>query len=69
MENNNKKRWGRRVKATSIWAVLVTVAYYISVFKGVDMSGWLQYTQYMTYGLGFLVGTLTITDTVLGKRK
>jgi len=64
---NNNKRWGRRLGSTIGWAVLVSAAFYISMFKGVDL-GWFQaYVGYMTLALGFLVGGLTITDVVLKK--
>jgi len=61
----NGKRWGRRLGSTIVWCVLTTVAYYICLFKGVDLSWWTEYTKYMTYALGFLVGGLTITDVIL----
>lgn len=66
-ENNEKKRWGRRLSTTIAWAVLLNAAFYACVFKGIDV-GWFQtYAGYMTLGLGFLVGGLTITDVVLKK--
>jgi len=65
MENNNKKRWGRRMGATIVWTILVSTAFYICLFKGVELSWWLEYAKYHTYALGFIVGTLTITDSVL----
>jgi len=77
MKNNGKKRWGRRLGSTVGWAILVNVAYYICLFKGVnvayyiclfkgtDLSWWTEYTRYMTYALGFLIGGLTITDAIL----
>jgi len=65
MKNNGKKRWGRRLGSTVGWAILVNVAYYICLFKGTDLSWWTEYTRYMTYALGFLIGGLTITDAIL----
>lgn len=65
--NNDKKRWGRRVGSTLVWFVALQVAFYVSLFKGVDPS-WFQYNAgFLTIGLGFLVGGLTITDAVLKK--
>ena len=65
--NNNNKHWGRRLGATIGWGVLITAGFYIAMFKGVEL-GWFQtYTGYMTLALGFLVGGLTITDSILKK--
>jgi len=69
VENGNgKKRWGRRLGSTIAWMILVNIAYYICLFKGVDLSWWAEYTKYMTYALGFLIGGLTITDAILHTR-
>jgi len=68
-ENNEKKRWGRRVGSVIVWGILLTVAYYIVLFKGVDLSWWSEYGKFMTYGLGFLVGGLTATDLVATLKK
>ena len=53
------RRFGRRAKATIVYAVLVTVAYYYTLVKGVDISWFQSYTQYMFGALGFLIGGLT----------
>jgi len=68
-ENNNKKRWGRRLGTTIGWVVLTTIAYYICMFKGLDLDWWLAYAKYTTIALGFLVGGLTITDSVIAQLK
>jgi len=68
MKNNSKKRWGRRLGSTITWAVLVNISYYICLFKGLDLSWWVEYTKFMTYALGFLIGGLTITDAILTAR-
>ena len=68
-ENNNKKRWGRRLGTTVGWVILTTIAYYICMFKGMDLDWWLGYAKYTTIGLGFLVGGLTITDSVIAQLK
>jgi len=66
-ENNDKKRWGRRVGSTVVWFLGTQTAFYVALFKGVDPS-WFQYNAgFLTIGLGFLVGGLTITDAVLKK--
>jgi len=68
-DGNSKKRWGRRLGSTIGWAVLVNISYYVCLLKGMDLSWWVEYTRFMTYALGFLVGGLTITDTVLAVRE
>ena len=66
-ENNSGKRWGRRVGSCIVWLLATQAAFYVSIFKGVDVS-WFQYNAgYLTIGLGFLVGGLTITDAILKK--
>ena len=50
-----------------MWLLATQAAFYVSIFKGVDVS-WFQYNAgYLTIGLGFLVGGLTITDAILKK--
>lgn len=58
-ENNNAKRFGRRAGATMVYATLVTVAYYYTLVKGVDISWFKSYVQYMFGALGFLIGGIT----------
>lgn len=65
--NNDKKRFGRRLGTTIGATILITVAYYICLFQGHDISWFTTYTKYVSYFLGFLVGGLTITDVVLKK--
>jgi len=66
-ENSEKKKWGRRLGCTIAWGVLITVAYYVVLFRGGDLTWFSEYSKYLTFGLGFLVGGLTITDVVLKK--
>ena len=71
MENQidalGKKRWGRRALGGAVWAILLTAAYYVILFKGGDLLWWTEYAKYMTYGLGFIVGGLSLTDIILKK--
>ena len=53
--NDEKKRWGRRLGTTVAWAVLLNAAFYVCVLKGIDISWFQGYAGYMTLGLGFLV--------------
>ncbi len=64
-ETTQEKRfWGRRVTAVAIWVVLVTTAFYIAMFRGLPLDWWVEYAKYNTYALGFLVGGVTITDSI-----
>ena len=63
-ENGNGKRFGRRAACGFTAVALTTVAFYISMFKGVDLSWFAEYTKTMLYILGFVIGGLTITDSV-----
>ena len=63
-ENGSKKRWGRRLGATIGAAILVTVAYYVVLFRGAELMWWVEYAKYTTYFLGFLVGGLSLTDVI-----
>ena len=67
MENNEKKRIGRRAIGGIITIVLVTVAYYITMLSKVDIEWFQIYTgvTLIIYGLG--VGALTWTDLISKK--
>lgn len=61
-ENNEKKRFGRRAGGGIIAASLVTIAFYICLFKGADLT-WLKlYATWVVGIYGFVVGGLTLTD-------
>ena len=57
--NGNGKKFGRRAKATIVYAVLVTVAYYYTLTSGTDLSWFQSYVKYMFGALGFLIGGLS----------
>lgn len=67
--NNEKKRFGRRAACGFTTVALITGAFYVCVFKGVDLSWFVEYSKVMVYVLGFVVGGLTATDIVQGLRK
>jgi len=67
--NNEKKRFGRRAACGFIIVALTTVAFYVCVFRGFDISWFAEYTRTMLFILGFVMGGLTITDTVKEWRK
>jgi len=68
MKNNEKKRWGRRLGSVIGATLLITVAYYIVMFKGLELAWWSEYAKYTAYFLGFLVGALSATD-IINKMK
>ena len=68
-ENNNGKRFGRRAACGFVVVLLTTVAFYVSMFKGIDLSWFTEYAKTNLYILGFVAGTLTITDAIQGWRK
>lgn len=60
--NNEKKKFGRRAGGGIIAASLVTIAFYVCLFKSVDLA-WLKlYTTWIVGIYGFVVGGLTLTD-------
>lgn len=65
-ENNKKKSW-RRLVASLAGTVLVTVAYYYSVEKGIDFEWFAKYSIIIFGFLLLLIPGLTVTD-VLGKK-
>ena len=68
-EGNEKKRWGRRATTAAATIVLSTVAYYICLFKGIDLNWFVEYSKVLLYILGFVAGSLTITDSILAYKK
>ena len=66
MENNNKKRTGRR--AISWWVVvgIITIAFYACMFKfsdaAIGLKWWTAYSAICTLGTLLVNGLLTVTD-------
>lgn len=58
----NGKRWGRRLGATIGAVLLITAAFYITLFRGAEFEWWNAYAKYTLAALGFLVGALSLTD-------
>lgn len=59
---NEKKRFGRRAGGGIVTVTLLTLAFYVCMFKDVDIV-WLQYyTKWIVMVYGFVVGGLTLTD-------
>ena len=67
MENNEKKRIGRRAIGGLITIVLVTAAYYATMLTDASIEWFKVYTgvTLIIYGLG--VGALTWTDLISKK--
>jgi hypothetical protein len=66
--NLNKKRWGRRAVATGVWFVGLNVAFYLCLFRGVELAWWVEYAKYTAFGLVFMVSGLTATDILNNKK-
>ena len=65
----NAKRWGRRLGATIGAVTLITIAYYIAMFKGLDIAWWLEYGKIMAGILIALIGGLSLTDSITATKK
>jgi len=66
-ENNDKKKWGRRLGVFIGVATLVSVAFYVCVFRGPDYLEYFKQYSMIIFGIGAVVTTgLTATD-VWGK--
>ena len=52
----------RRYKLGFLWVVLVTVPYYICMFKGLDIQWWIEYAKQATFWFAIVVGGLSATD-------
>lgn len=64
---NNNKRWGRRLALGIVWFIAITGAFYFCIEKGVDISWFTKYGGFLTLGMGFIDGCLTLTDSILKK--
>ena len=62
MENNEKKRFGRRAGGGIIAASLITIAFYICLFKSADLAWLTFYTKWIVGVYGFVITGLTLTD-------
>ena len=69
MENNEKKRFGRRAWATAIWAVCIMETWHVAVFRSLSLDWFYTIAGYLTLGLGIVTGALTLTDIILKKLK
>jgi len=66
-ENNEKKRFGRRAGGGIITVSLITIAFYICLFKGADIAWLTFYTKWIAGVYGVVVGGLTLTDLLIKK--
>jgi hypothetical protein len=62
--NGERRAWGRRAKIALLAVALITVAYYVCLFTGADLDWFVEYAKVMIYCVGFVAGSLTITDTI-----
>lgn len=61
-------RRNRRARSAWFTIILITIAYYICMFKGVSLDWFAEYAKTMLFILGFITGGLTITDAVMNWR-
>lgn len=54
----------RRAKFTAIAMGLLTAAFYVCLFKGVDIAWFVEYSKVIIFALLFVVSGLTATDTI-----
>ena len=62
---NGRKAMNRRAKFTAVALVLVTVAFYICLFKGADINWFIEYGKYVMLCLLFVVTGITATDAIM----
>lgn len=56
---------GRRATFTFLWFVNLVVGFYICLFKGVDLAWFIELSKWSTYGLGVLIGSVAVTDSIM----
>ncbi len=60
--NNEKKRFGRRAGGGVVAVTLISLAFYVCIFKTVDLEWFKIYTSFIVGILGFVITGLTLTD-------
>jgi len=60
--NNEKKRFGRRAGGGIVAVALISLAFYVCIFKTVDLEWFKIYTSFIVGILGFVITGLTLTD-------
>lgn len=67
-ENNEKKRMGRRYLGWTLFVLLITVAFYVCLSKGIDFLPYFEkYAMVLGASLVVIVPSLTATD-IWGKK-
>ena len=64
MENNEKKRFGRRAGGTAIWGIVLLYIYNLMVFKNLPLEFFIEPARFFTLGLLIAVTALSGTDIV-----
>ena len=52
----------RRYKLGFLWAGLISVSYYLCLFRGTDINWYIAYSKDMTLWFGIIIGGLSLTD-------
>ena len=66
-QNRNGNRYraqNRRAKFTAVALALLTVAFYVCLFKGSDIAWFIEYGKYVMFSLLFVVTGITTTDVI-----
>lgn len=67
--NGDRRRFGRRAWSTSVWALFNIMTFYICMFKGLDISWFMEFAKWTTYALTLVVTGLTVTDVLYQRSK
>lgn len=67
MENNEKKRFGRRASFGIAALVLITIEHYVAIFKSLGIEWPTNYAMYVAGIVAFIIGGLSATD-IWGKK-
>lgn len=61
---NGRKAQNRRAKFTAIALALITIAFYVCLFKGSALGWFVEYGKYVMFSLLFVVSGITATDAI-----
>lgn len=68
IENGGTKQFNRRFKAGCVALGLITISYYVVMFKGLDINWFLEYAKMVVYVTGAVIIGLSATDAILNWR-
>ena len=68
-QNGGKQAFNRRWKSGILGLSLVTVAYYVCLFTGKDLSWFIEYSKPVTYIVAGIIIGISVTDTMWNWKK